>query len=227
MVVGRGTSRLGSRDDDLFVAADLYAGRGSVSSFAAVRVEVEARRDRGGDHWDSLVGSGRLAWYFKPADAHVIIGSVEFSGARRQRVPFQLTLGDHGGGVRGYGASRSAGAERTVVRLEERWAIGQLTRHGAFGLSGFVDAGWVRAGDAPFGIDSGMKVGAGVGLLAAFPPGSQRMWRVELAVPLSSDPHAGWGLRLTTAGVRHFWTEPEDLARGRAGASPSTIFGWP
>ena len=227
MVVGRGTSRLGSHDDDVFVAADLYAGGGSVSSFAAVRLEVEARRDRGGDHWDSLVGSGRLAWYLKPADAHVIIGSVEFSGARRQRVPFQLTLGDHGGGVRGYGASRSAGAERTVVRLEERWAIGQLTRHGAFGLSGFVDAGWVRAGDAPFGIDSGMKVGAGVGLLAAFPPGSQRMWRVELAVPVSSDPHAGWDLRLTTAGVRHFWTEPEDLARGRAGASPSTIFGWP
>jgi hypothetical protein len=226
-VIGRGTSILGSHDDDLFVAADLYAGWGSMTSFVAFRVEGEARRDPSGERWDSLVGSGRLAWYFKPADAHVLIGSVEFSGAGRQRVPFQLMLGDRGGGVRGYGASRSAGAERTVVRLEERWAIGQLTRHGALGVSGFVDAGWVRAGDAPFGTDSGMKAGAGVGLLAAFPPGSQRMWRVELAVPVSSDPNAGWEVRLTTSDVRHFWREPDDLARGRAGAAPSTIFGWP
>ena len=226
-VVGRGTSRLGNHDDDLFVAADLYAGWGSVSSFAAFRVEGEARRDSGGGHWDSLVGSGRLAWYVKPADAHVVIGSVEFSGAWRQRVPFQLMLGDRQGGVRGYTGSRSAGARRTVVRLEERWAMGRLTRHGSFGLSGFVDAGWVRAGDAPFGSDSGVKVGAGIGLLAAFPPESQRLWRVDFALPVGSDPHAGWEVRLTTAGTRHFWKEPDDLARGRAGAAPSTIFGWP
>ncbi len=226
-VVGRGTSRFGNHDDDVFVAADLYAGRGSVSSFAAFRVEGEARRDPGTNRWDSLVGSGRLAWYLKPADAHVLIGSVEFSGAWRQRVPFQLMLGDREGGVRGYTASRSAGATRTVIRLEERWAIGRLTRHGSFGLSGFADAGWVRGGEAPFGTDSGVKAGVGVGLLAAFPPQSQRMWRVDFAVPVGSDPDAGWEVRLTSAGTRHFWKEPEDLARGRAGAAPSTIFGWP
>jgi hypothetical protein len=226
-VVGRGTSRFGNHDDDVFVAADLYAGRGSVSSFAAFRVEGEARRDPGADRWDSLVGSGRLAWYLKPADAHVVIGSVEFSGAWRQRVPFQLMLGDRAGGVRGYTASRSAGATRTVVRLEERWAIGRLTRHGSFGLSSFADAGWVWAGEAPFGTDSGMKVGVGVGVLAAFPAQSQRLWRVDFAVPAGSDPHAGWEVRLTSAGTRYFWREPDDLARGRAGASPSRIFGWP
>lgn len=226
-VVGRGTSRLGNDNDDLFVAADLYAGRGSASSFAAFRVEGEARRDPERGHWDSLVGSGRLAWYLKPADAHVVIASVEFSGAWRQRVPFQLMLGDREGGVRGYTDSRSAGATRTVARLEERWAIGPLTRHGSFGLSGFADAGWVRAGEAPFGVDSGINIGVGVGLLAAFPAESQRLWRVDLAIPVSSDPHAGWEVRLTTAGTRHFWREPDDLARGRAGAAPSTIFGWP
>ncbi|MEX0843520.1 MAG: hypothetical protein WD120_04160, partial [Gemmatimonadota bacterium] len=172
-VVGRGTSRLGSYDDDLFVAADLYAGWGSVSSFAALRVEGEARRDSRGDRWDSMVGGGRLAWYHKPAAAHVVIGSVEFAGAWRQRVPFQLMLGDREGGVRGYATSRSAGATRTVLRLEERWTLGRLTRHGSFGLSCFADAGWVRAGDAPFGVDSGVKAGVGVGLLAAFPPESQ------------------------------------------------------
>ena len=226
-VVGRGISRFGSHDDDVFVAADLYAGRGSGSSFAAFRIEGEARRDPGTDRWDSLVGSGRLAWYLKPAEAHVVVGSVEFTGAWRQRVPFQLMLGDREGGVRGYTASRSAGATRTVVRLEERWAIGRLTRHGSFGLASFADAGWVRAGDAPFGTDSGVKAGVGVGLLAAFPPESQRLWRVDVAAPVSSDPHAGWEVRLTSSRARHFWREPDDLTRGRAGASPSRIFGWP
>ncbi len=227
MVVGRGTSRFGNHDDDVFVAADLYAGRGSASSFHAFRVEGEARRDPGTDRWDSLVGGGRLAWYFKPAEAHVVVGSVEFSGAWRQRIPFQLMLGDRQGGVRGYTGSRKAGATRTVVRLEERWAIGRLTRHGSFGLASFADAGWLQAGEAPFGIDSGIKAGVGVGLLAAFPPESQRLWRVDVAVPVSSDPDAGWEVRLTNSGTGHFWREPDDLARGRAGASPSRIFGWP
>jgi len=225
-VVGRGTSRFGN-DRDVFVAADLYAGRGSASSFTAFRVEGEARRDPDTDRWDSLVGSGRLAWYYKPADAHVVIGSVEFSGAWRQRVPFQLMLGDREGGVRGFAASRSAGATRTVLRLEERWAIGRLTRHGSFGLAGFADAGWVSAGEAPFGTNSGMKVGVGVGLLAAFPPQSQRLWRVDVAAPVGSDPDAGWEVRFAISGTPHFWRAPADLARGRAGASPSRIFGWP
>jgi hypothetical protein len=107
-----------------------------------------------------------------------------------------------------------------VVRLEERWAIGQLTRHGSFGLSGFVDAGWVRAGDAPFGIDSGMKVGQ-VGLLAGSQLASRlsariaHFWREpDLASRSSlegsrsprwspsggSDPHAGW--EVASSGIR-------------------------
>ncbi len=226
-VVGRGTSRLGNHDNDVFIAADLYAGVGSAASFGALRVQGEARRDPETDRWDSLVGSGRLAWYFKPADAHLVIGSVELSGAWRPRVPFQLLLGDRQGGVRGYSASRSVGARRAVVRLEERWAIGRLTRHGSVGVAGFADAGWIRAGEAPFGADGGMKVGVGIGLLAAFPPESQRLWRIDVALPVGSDPHAGWEIRLTTTAARHFWTEPDDLARGRAGAAPSAIFGWP
>ncbi|HEX6228770.1 MAG TPA: hypothetical protein VFZ41_04815 [Solirubrobacterales bacterium] len=107
---------------------------------------------------------------FKPAAAHVLISSVELGGGRRLRAPFRLMLGDRQGGVRGYAASRLAGGARTVPRLEERWSIGGLTRHLAVGVAGFADAGWVHAGDAPFGTESGVKVGVGVGLLAAFHP---------------------------------------------------------
>ncbi len=226
-LVGRGFPRSGTHDDDRLVVAELYAGRGSATAFAGLRVEGEARFDPHTDRWDSMVGSGRLALYIKPAESHVLVGSAEFGGGQQLRVPFQLRLGDLQGGVRGYAASRRAGSARTVLRLEERWTIGRLTRHGTFGLSSFADAGSVRAGDAPFGTDSGIKVGVGVGLLAAFPPQSQRLWRVDLAVPVSADPHARWEVRLTSATTRTFGQEPDDVVRGRAGAAPSTIFGWP
>jgi hypothetical protein len=225
--VGWGLPQFGNREEDFFVAADLYAGRSSAAGFAALRVEGEARMDPGTNRWDSMVGSGRLAWYYKPAAAHVFVASAEFGGGRRPRVPFQLRLGDSRGGVRGYAGTRLAGAARTVFRLEERWSIGDLTRHAAFGLSGFADAGRVWAGDAPFGTDSRMKVGVGIGLLAAFPPESPRLWRLDVAVPVSADPHAGWEVRLTSTWVRSFWREPDDVARVRADAAASTIFGWP
>lgn len=225
-VLGWGTSRFGDHDRDLFVAADLYAGHGSATSFAGLQVEGEARQDPASGRWDSMMASGRLAWYVKPADAHVLVGSLELGGAWRQRVPFQLRLGDRGGGVRGYGASRVAGAVRTLVRLEERWSMGTPTRHGELGIAGFVDAGRVWAGDAPFGVDSPVQVGVGVGLLAAVPPGSRRLGRLDLVIPVSADPHAGLEVRLTVTRTGLFWQDPDDVARARAGAAPSTIFGW-
>ena len=226
-LMGLGLPRGGTHDDDRIVVADLYAGFGSPTSFAGLRVAGEARVDSRTHRWDSMVAGGRLAWYTRPRDGHVLIGSVEFGGGRRLRIPFQLRLGDLQGGVRGYAASRRAGAARTVLRLEERWFLGGPTRHGSFGLASFVDAGWVWAGDAPFGTNSGMKAGVGLGLLAAFPSQSPRLWRLDIAVPVSGDPHAHWEVRLSSSRGRSFWREPDDVSRGRAGAAPSTIFGWP
>jgi len=227
MLVGRTIPRFGSTDDDVLVSADFYAGIGSAASFGAVRMDGEARDNHRTGDWDSMIGSGRLAWYVKPAVAHVVISSVEFSGGRRERVPFQLMLGDRQGGVRGYSASSDGGAVRGVARVEERWSIGGFTQHDAFGLATFVDAGRVWAGDAPFGVNTPTKVGIGIGLLAALPPQSQRMWRLDVAVPVSPDAHAHWEVRLTGTWTRRFWREPDDVSRGRSGAAPSTIFTWP
>lgn len=213
--------------DDTFLSGDLYAGLGSPRSFAAVRVEAEARHNPSTNHWDSMVASGRLAWYWKPGDAHLVIASDELSGGWRMRLPFQLALGALPGGVRGYNGSRAVGAARSVARLEERWSLGQVTRHVAFGLATFADAGAVWAGDAPFGVNSGAKVGLGAGLLVAVPPESKRLWRLDFAVPVSPDAHARWEVRLTTVWVGGFWSEPNDVARARAGAAPSLIFSWP
>lgn len=221
-VVGRGISWLGAHDEDLLVAADLYAGMGSATSFAAFRIEGEGRGD-------ALVGSGRLAWYVKPSSAQVLIASAEVSGGwhLQDRFPFQLRLGDRESGVRGYRGSRVAGAVRSVGRLETRRLVGHFTKHAALGLAAFADAGRTWAGDAPFGVDSRIKVGAGAGLLAAIPPQSRQLWRLDFAVPLSADAHARWEIRLTALQMRGFWREPGDVARARVGAAPATIFTWP
>lgn len=225
-VVGRGMPRFGSAADDIFASADLYAGLGSLQSLATLRIAAEARRDQRGGRWDSMVGSGRLAWYVKPARAHVLISSLEVAGGWRSRVPIQLRLGDRWGGVRGYTGSRAGGAVRGVARVENRWLLGVVGDHAGFGLASFVDIGRVWVGDAPIGLDSGVRVGVGLGLLVAFPPESTRMWRLDLAVPLGSDPDARWEVRLTGVRIRPFWREPDDVARVRADASPATIFTW-
>jgi hypothetical protein len=226
-IFGRSVPWFGAADNDIFLSGDFYAGLGSATSFAAIRIEGETRHDQNTDRWDSMIASGRLAWYLKPSTASVLIGSAEFSGGRHERFPFQLRLGDREGGVRGYAASRVAGGARTVGRLEARRSIGQLTRHVALGLASFADAGRVWAGDAPFGVDSKYKIGVGVGLLAAIPPQSRQLWRLDVAVPTSADPYARWEIRLTATRARDFWREPGDVARARAGAAPSTIFTWP
>ena len=221
-VVGRGGS-------DLRVATDFYAGTGSATSFAALRLEGEARHDREAHRWDAIVASGRMAWYVKPAPAYTVIAGAELSGGWRwrERIPFQLRLGDRQGGVRGYRHSRVAGAVRSVARLEARRVMGPLTRHVSLGLAGFADAGRVWAGDAPFGVTSTTKAGIGVGLLAAIPPQSRRLWRLDIAVPVSADAHARWEVRLTVVRASGFWQEPGDVAQARAGAAPATIFTWP
>jgi len=214
------------RGNDTFLSADLYAGAGSRRLFAALRVEAEGRR-AGADRWDSMVSSGRLALYWKPSRAHVVIASNELSGGWRMRIPFQLALGALPGGVRGYRDSRVVGAVRSVTRLEHRWSFGPVNRHLGVGLATFADAGWVWAGDVPFGVHSGVKTGVGAGLLASIPPQSKRLWRLDVAVPVSADAHARWEIRLTTVWVGGFWSEPRDVAQVRAGAAPSLIFTWP
>jgi hemolysin activation/secretion protein len=226
-IAGRSVPWFGKSDNDLFLAADFYAGLGSATSFAALRVGAEARHDLKDNRWDSMISSGRVAWYVKPSAAYVLIGSGELSGGWHTLFPFQLRLGDRDGGVRGYSGSRVAGAVRSVGRVEARRLIGRFTRYAAVGIAGFADAGRVWAGEAPFGVDSRMKVGVGMGLLAAIPPQSRQLWRLDVAVPVSADPNARWEIRLTATRARDFWREPNDVMHARAGAASSTIFTWP
>lgn len=226
--LGRSMAALGSRDDDIFASTDVYIGGGTPRSFWMLQAKGEGRQDFDHDMWDGLLGSARLAWYSHLALGHTMIASAEWTGGWRTRVPFQLTLGEDEGGVRGYGRSDVAGARRAVLRVENRWYLGRVLESGEYGVGLFADAGRIWAGDVPFGVDSPVKVGLGTSILAAVPAGSQRLWRVDLAYPISADNRARFELRFSSSNLaRRGWQEPDDVERSRERSVPGRVFRWP
>ncbi|HEX6059566.1 MAG TPA: hypothetical protein VFZ11_11180 [Gemmatimonadaceae bacterium] len=217
----------GSGDEGWAAGADLYAGAGTTRSFVVLRTQWEGRRETSG--WGDVVGSGRLAWYSRPSSGQTMILGAELAGAWRARRPFQLSLGNARGGVRGYDDTRDVGARRLVVRAERRWLAGGISDWLALGVAGFADAGKVWAGDVPYGVTTGVRTSVGGGLLAAAPRQSRRLVRVDVAVPLASDPHAAsYSLRLTTSSpIATFWREPGDIGRVRAVMPSAGLVAWP
>ena len=228
VLAGRSLSVLGSTDDDIFVAADLYAGWVYRNSFLGVQFLGEGRQNYDENHWDGILGSGRAANYLKLWRTHTLITAFEYSGGWEHRTPFQLGLGDRDGGVRGYRESRVTGNQRGVVRIEDRMNWRPIGRAADVGFALFGDMGKMWAGDVPFGVDTPIRYGIGMGVLAALPARSRRLWRLDFALPLSHDEYAGWEIRLTSSDMtRVFWREPGDVARSRERFVPANIFSWP
>jgi hypothetical protein len=226
-LVGKGIKALDGGDDDLFVSGDLYAGFGSRWSFAALDFSSEGRRDRAVG-WQGVLTHGRGAVYLKMFPRHTLISDVTWSAGWKQRVPFQLTLSDRDGGVRGFHDSDLGGARRAVARVEDRYLAGHLGSFAAIGFAAFADAGKLWAGDVPFGITSPLSIGAGVSILAALPPQSRRLWRVDFAFPVRGAQHHGWEVRFSNRDfTRMFRTEPRDIYSSRERSVPSSIFNWP
>jgi hypothetical protein len=224
VTVGRSLEIGGGVEQETFVSASLYGGVGSARSFAGLEVLGEGRRVAGGD-WESLLVGGRFGAYFRPHPRHTVTGSVEYAAGRASWQPFQLALGDVRGGVRGYDEAGLGGAARLVMRLEERWRVGNISGTADAGVAAFVEAGRLWAGDAPYGVTTGYKPAIGVALLAALPPRSRRIWRLDLAVPLDRGAGARWGFRITNEDrTRTFWFEPNDFRRNRERSALVTAF---
>jgi len=222
---GRSLSIGGATDDDILVAADIYGGLGGERTFVRVNIRGEGHQNYDNNEWDGILGSGNLAAYRRLGDKHTLKFNVDWSGGWKQRTPFQLSLGDSRGGVRGYRRSRAGGGRRGVLRLEERWYVGDFREQAGLGIAFFADAGRLWAGDVPYGVDTPVKLGAGVGFLAAVPKGSKRTWRLDVAFPLSADGKAKWEFRLSSVNANRVeWREPQDLARSRERAVPSNAF---
>lgn len=226
VLFGRSLSILDASDDDIFVAADLYAGAGTERSFVRLDARAEGREDYDANEWDGILASGRISAYKLVGVSHTLQVDAEWSGGWRQRVPFQLTLGNRRAGVRGHGDAREAGSQRFVVRAEDRWLIDTWRRDADVAAAMFVDAGRMWAGDVPYGVDTPIRIGAGVGLLAAIPSGSRRTYRVELAFPVNRPDGAKWEMRFSikSLGLPVGWREPDDVARSRERAVPRSIF---
>jgi hypothetical protein len=226
---GRSLSILGSRDDDIFMAADLYLG--IVGRYSAFRMQLqgEGRRENDTGTWDGILTSGRAAQYFKTHERNTIIGSVEWSGGWHQRIPFNLGIDDKRTGIRGFGDSRQIGGQRIITRAESRWVVGPVTSYGDIGIGLFADAGKLFAGDVPFGASSPISTSAGFSLLAATPRGSARLFRMDVAMTLTGNPE-GRQIEVRFSGAdntRFFFREPENIEITRERTVPSSVFRWP
>ncbi|HJQ21261.1 MAG TPA: hypothetical protein VJ867_13015 [Gemmatimonadaceae bacterium] len=212
-----------------FASVDLYSAGRSARHFVGVRTEVESRADLGKREWQHLVASGRAAWYFTPTRTWTQEVALEGAGVWRSIIPFQLELGDRQGGVRGYARSLEAGAQRLILRVEERADLGRFQKdRAALGAGVFADAGRIWAGDAPYGTNTPVRASVGVALLAAVPVRSQRTIRAEVAVPLARAEGARPELRFTIREpARGFWTDPPRVRWARLTAVPQEIFGLP
>lgn len=225
LIVGRALHALGSDEDDVLVSADLFAGLGGPWSYAALRLEGEARRPLGVERWDGVIGSGRAAWYLKETPRLTLILGAEGAGAWNARLPVSLTLADRDV-VRGLPRDVAAvGARRVVLRAEQRWASGGV-KQGDLGLAAFADVGRLWAGELPLGQEA-RAASVGMSLLAALPRGSHRLWRVDIAMPVQGAPSRVQVNLVSEVRTRLFWQEPEKISRARSSSGLAQIFSWP
>ena len=96
-------------------------------------------------------------------------------------------------------------------------------------MAAFAESGKLWAGDAPYGVTTPFRTAVGVGALGAFPRGSRRLWRVDVARPLTRVPGtpAVAVIFENRDLTRLFWREPRDLQFGRERALPENVFSWP
>jgi hypothetical protein len=226
---GRSLSVLGSDVDDVLLSGDFYAAAGGQRALLRGQVRAEGRRANDVQRWDGILVSGRVSQVLKPGVRQSTIASVEFSGGHRLRVPFNLTLGDREGGLRGYKhRTGPVGAARALARLESRWVLGRVST-AATGVAVFADAARLWAGDVPYGVSTPTVGSLGVSLLAAVPAQSRRLWRLDLTFAERVDGRGPrWGVRLSSADrTRVYFEDAADVARARERTLPASIYRWP
>jgi hypothetical protein len=189
--VGRSLSAF-SDDDDLMVDAGFsFAGAPFRSVVAVVRATASGRRDFGADagsfEWRSVFGQVDGWAYWRPTEQsrHTFVAAGSMVGGWRTTVPFQLTLG-HRAGLRGFPTHAYPGERRMVATLEHRGYLGwPYPRLFDLGTALFVDVGKIWEGGDTYGETSPWATSLGAGLRLAFPPGSRRTYRLDVAVPVT------------------------------------------
>lgn len=224
LFAAHGVGRAG--ENDLFLSGGIYGGRGNARAFVATVAQMEARRDPALERWDSMIGSGRAALYLVPRRGMLVLLEDRYSTGMESRLPLQLDLGDHRGGILGYRAAQLAGARRNAARLELRASRTALVRNADVGIGSFGEVGSVWAGDVPYGTTATRST-VGVSLLAAYPSRSKRLYRADVGFPLRRGGSGGGSLEVRFSSEDRsgqFWREPHDVERARTGPVPSSLF---
>jgi hypothetical protein len=179
-----------SRDRDVAATASLYAAREVVGVLTGAQLMLQGRRNYETDvarsRWEDVLGELDAWAYWRPSaeSRHTLVTALRATGGWHTVTPFQLTLGSEAG-LRGFGRHLDPGGRRVIASVEHRsylgWPLPDL-----FDLGGvaFVDAGKIWPGSAPAGTLSPLRVNAGLGIRAAFPPGSGQNLRVDVGIPL-------------------------------------------
>ncbi len=226
---GRSLSVLGARDDDIFMSGDLYIGQVGRNNALRVQAQTEARRDNTAGEWDGILAAANAIEYFKFVPSQTTTLSLEFSGGWNVRVPFNLTLGDPLGGLRGFAGSNIPGGQRLVARLDNRLFVARPFNLADVGVAAFYDTGRLWAGDVPYGVSTPLYSSVGVSLLGAAPIRSARLWRLDLAYAVRPEPGGHrWELRVSSRDrTTFFLAEPNDIGNTRERTVPSSVFRWP
>lgn len=183
-----------SNDQDVATSGRIaFAAQPRTGLVIGGQVWTEGRRDIGQRpepaQWHDVLGEIDLWTYLRSASDSTqhIVAALSAVGGWNTRVPFQLTLGGDAG-LRGYPRHVEAGGRRIVASIEHRSYLGwPLPELFDLGSVVFADAGKVWPGDAPFAVKSPLRATVGIGLRAAFPPGSRQTFRADLGIPLQKE----------------------------------------
>jgi hypothetical protein len=191
VAVGRSLSAFSDDDDLMLDAGFSFAGAPVRSVVAGVRATASGRRDFGAEpgsfEWRSVFGQADGWAYWRPSEQsrHTFVAAASMVGGWRTTVPFQLTLGNRAG-LRGFPTHAYPGERRMVATLEHRMYLGwPYPRLFDLGTAAFVDAGKIWEGGDTYGETSPWATSLGAGLRLAFPPGSRRTYRLDIAVPVT------------------------------------------
>ncbi len=193
---GRRGTEVPNPQHDFFVRTDLFGGFASGPWVGHMHLSVEARRLLGepatGPAGSRDVLAEGHAFLYRQLTAPVpqtLVLRGAFQGGWRTDLPFQLTLGGPDG-IRGDPDTAFPGARRGIVTLENRIPFRSPAPDLVdTGLTLFTDVGRMLPGDAPWGVDSGLRGAVGAGLRLGFPAGSSAVVRIDLAFPVG--PGAG------------------------------------
>lgn len=228
----RGLAAL-SAPEDVPIGAQLFVlglqGIGAVQQLPADRVGVLSASGAAGSPrslwrftWNSewrtagdsgiprqFTGSGRVAWFGKFSEGHLTTLAAEAAISQEARVPRQVDFRDLGGGLLGFRGADVGGAERVVLRFEERHIIPSPIQRVELAVAALAQAGRIRAGDAPYGLNTQWRYGVGGALMAALPRGSKQAVRLEVGFPVNPFGRRTAEFRLWISDLTGvFWREP-------------------